>query len=106
MDGKRYDVRTSRNVWSMLPAQIKWKGITKHFAAFPEELPLRCLRIGCPGLSTSVVYDPFCGSGQTGRAAMSLGLSFLGTELNPEYAILSRERIEAAVRKRGFGFYA
>jgi len=108
LDGRLHYVRTSRNVWSITPGgSIKWKkGGTKHVAAFPEELPLRCLRIGCPGLSTSVVYDPFCGSGQTGRAAMSLGLSFLGTELNPEYARLSRERIEAAVRKRGFGFYA
>lgn len=42
-----------------------------HFAAFPEELPRRCIASGCkPG---GVVLDPCSGSGTTGAAAQALG---------------------------------
>lgn len=40
-----------------------------------------------------VVLDPFCGSGSTGRAAVAEGFSFVGIELNPEYAEIARARI-------------
>ena len=39
------------------------------------------------------VLDPFCGSGSTGRAAVAEGFSFIGIELDPEYAAIARARI-------------
>ena len=41
----------------------------------------------------ATVLDPFSGSGTTGVVALRLGRSYVGIELNPEYAALSRERI-------------
>ncbi len=40
-----------------------------------------------------VVLDPFAGSGTTGMVAASLGRSFIGIELNPEYIAMAEERI-------------
>lgn len=40
------------------------------------------------------VLDPFVGSGTTGVVAKQLGRSFIGIELNPEYAAMARKRIE------------
>jgi hypothetical protein len=41
----------------------------------------------------SLVIDPFCGSGTTGVVAVRHGRHFLGIELNPAYAEMSRQRI-------------
>jgi len=41
----------------------------------------------------ATVFDPFTGSGTTGMVANRLGRSFVGTELNPEYAEMARRRI-------------
>jgi hypothetical protein len=40
-----------------------------------------------------VVLDPFAGAGTTGMVALRRGRSFVGIELNPEYADLARWRI-------------
>lgn len=42
-----------------------------------------------------VVLDPFSGSGTTGMVATELGRVYVGCELNPEYAEMSRTRIES-----------
>jgi len=42
-----------------------------------------------------VVLDPMAGSGQTGRAALSLGRSVILNDLNPSYCDLAQERLEA-----------
>lgn len=42
-----------------------------------------------------LVVDPFCGSGTTGVAAIRLGRRFIGLEVDPTYAALARERLEA-----------
>ncbi len=44
----------------------------------------------------AIVYDPFTGSGTTGKVALELGRSFLGTELNPEYMKLIEDRMATA----------
>ena len=41
------------------------------------------------------VLDPFIGAGTTGLVAEQLGRDWLGIELNPEYAAMAMERIEA-----------
>ena len=83
------DVVTSRNlrtVWEF-PTQ-PFKGA--HFATYPEALVEPCILAGTePG---DLVLDPFCGAGTTGLVARRFGRSFLGFELNPDYAELARRR--------------
>jgi DNA modification methylase len=43
--------------------------------------------------SSSLVLDPFTGSGTTGIVALRHGRDFVGTELNPEYAQMAEQRI-------------
>ena len=51
-----------------------------------------CRLITPPG---GTILDPFMGSGSTGKAAIREGFSFIGIELDPEYAEIARKRIEA-----------
>jgi DNA modification methylase len=65
-----------------------------HFAAFPIDLPTRCIQAGCkPG---GIVLDMFCGTGTTGLAALALGRRFTGVELSPAFAALAAERLRHA----------
>ncbi len=65
-----------------------------HFAAFPPEIPSRCIKAGCkPG---GMVLDPFCGTGTTGLAALALGRRFTGIDLNPAFAELAAGRLRRA----------
>jgi DNA modification methylase len=65
-----------------------------HFAAFPIDIPLRCIQAGCkPG---GTVLDPFCGTGTTGLAARQLGRRFTGIDLNPAFLALAAERLRQA----------
>jgi site-specific DNA-methyltransferase (adenine-specific) len=45
-----------------------------------------------------LVFDPFCGSGTTAVAAKELNRSFVGAELEEEYAELAARRVAAAER--------
>jgi site-specific DNA-methyltransferase (adenine-specific) len=42
------------------------------------------------------IFDPFMGSGSTGKAALMDGFNFIGTELDPGYFEIAKRRIEAA----------
>ena len=65
-----------------------------HFAAYPIDLPLRCIAAGCkPG---GTVLDPFTGTGTTGLAARQLGRRFTGIELSARFAALAAERLSTA----------
>jgi site-specific DNA-methyltransferase (cytosine-N4-specific) len=66
-----------------------------HFAAYPIDLPLRCIVAGCkPG---GTVLDPFAGSGTTGLAAIQLGRRFTGIDLSPDFARLAAGRLAQAL---------
>jgi len=67
-----------------------------HYSRFPEELPRRCIEAyGCTGPEV-VVLDPFSGSGTTGIAALRLGCSYVGFEIDPIQVRASNERLRAA----------
>jgi DNA modification methylase len=79
-----------REVWSV-PTR-PYRG--PHYAAYPIELPLRCIAAGCrPG---GLVLDPFAGTGTTGLAAVQLGRQFTGIDLNPEFVHLAADRLRHA----------
>lgn len=67
------------------------RGLRGHNAAYPIELPQRCIEAGSPIGGT--VLDPFFGAGSTGLAAQRSGRNAIGIELNPAYAAIARERI-------------
>jgi site-specific DNA-methyltransferase (cytosine-N4-specific) len=57
----------------------------------PEKLVEPCVMAGSrPG---DLVLDPFAGAGTVGVVADRLERSFVGIELNPEYAAMARRRI-------------
>ncbi|MBV9661874.1 MAG: site-specific DNA-methyltransferase, partial [Acidimicrobiales bacterium] len=61
------------------------------------------LKPGCHcggGWQPGVVLDPFFGSGTVGVVAEKLGRDWVGIELNPAYAALAQQRIDAARNKR------
>jgi DNA modification methylase len=62
-----------------------------HYAAFPSEIPRRCILAGSrPG---DTILDPFLGSGTTALVANQLGRRAIGIELSPTYAEMARARI-------------
>lgn len=63
-----------------------------HGAVFPEELAVRVLENFTS--EGDVVYDPFMGSGTTGKVASVMGRRFIGSEISPEYCEIARRRIE------------
>ena len=105
--------KNMRSVWSIntVPSKIK------HFAMFPEKLIERPILAGCPVLicktcgktfsenkdicwcghdnfETGIVLDPFMGSGTTARVAKKNMRNYIGIELNPEYAEVSRKSLQ------------
>jgi DNA modification methylase len=89
--------RNPGDVWSV-PTR-PYKG--PHFAAYPVDLPLRCIAAGCkPG---GTVLDPFAGSGTTGLAAIQLGRRFTGIDISPDFVQLAAGRLAQAVASRQEG---
>jgi DNA modification methylase len=68
-----------------------------HPTVKPNDLMRYLCRLVTPPGGT--VFDPFCGSGSTGKAAVMEGFQFIGIELNPEYAAIAEARIRAEVEK-------
>ncbi len=62
-----------------------------HIAMFPLELPRRLIKMF--SFAGETVLDPFAGSGTTIKAAMDLGRSGVGYEINPEFAPAIRKRL-------------
>ena len=46
-----------------------------------------------------LVLDPFCGSGSTGKAALSEGFRFVGIDLDATHTTISNARCEHAAKK-------
>ncbi len=83
------DKRNRRTVWTV--SSSPYKGA--HFAVYPPKLIEPMIKAGCP--AGGVVLDPFFGSGTTGLVARSLGMRYIGIEINPEYIALANKRIGA-----------
>jgi len=62
-----------------------------HFATFPEDLIVPCIKAGCP--EEGIVLDPFMGAGTTALVAHKLNRNYIGSELNPEYCEIAEKRL-------------
>ena len=85
------DKKNKRDVWNVAVKSYK----EAHFATYPPELITPCILAGTK--EGDLVLDPFSGSGTTGEVALQHGRNYIGLELNPDYAELSRKRLTEAV---------
>jgi DNA modification methylase len=76
-----------RSVWTVNTMPYK----EAHFATFPEELIVDCIKAGCP--EGGVVLDPFMGAGTTALVVRKLNRNYIGFELNPEYIRIAEKRL-------------
>jgi DNA modification methylase len=82
--------RNPGDVWSIPTTPLP----EAHFAAFPPELPRRCIKAGCrPG---GTVLDPFSGAGTTAMAAQQLGRKAIGIDLVAAYHDIALRRMSDA----------
>jgi DNA modification methylase len=82
-----------RSVWEIGSERIAG---TAHYSRFPVDLPRRCVSaLGRRGPAV-VVLDPFSGSGTTGLAALALGCSYIGFEIDPDQVAAANARLAAA----------
>ena len=88
MSGVTGETKNKRDVWTI--ATKPFKGA--HFAVMPEALVEPCVLAGSQEGDT--VLDPFTGSGTVAVVANRLGRNFVGTELNPEYGEIAKNRIK------------
>jgi DNA modification methylase len=79
-----------KSVWEFPNEHIKG---TKHYSRFPLELPSRCIQAYGKSGEDIIILDPYSGSGTTGLAAMKLGCSYIGFEIDPEQVVASNERL-------------
>ncbi len=82
-----------RSVWSIPTAPKREKLHGSHPTQKPLELLLRLIAI-C-SKEGDIVLDPFCGSGTSGVAALTLGRKYIGIDLDIEHLALAKRRIEA-----------
>jgi site-specific DNA-methyltransferase (adenine-specific) len=66
----------------------------------PTQKPLRLLRRALLASTREgdLVFDPFCGSGTTAVAAKELNRTFVGAELEEEFARLAARRVRVTER--------
>lgn len=93
-------VRCRGNTWFLPYDTIQSRDRERpHPATFPWRLPAYCLRLH--GQSRlGLVVDPFLGLGSTSVACATLGVGFLGIEMDEHYLAEAVARTKAALKKR------
>lgn len=89
-----YAKRNKRSVWEVGTEPNSFA----HFATFPQKLIEPMILAGCP--KDGIVLDPFMGSGTTGLVARKLGRHYIGSELNPEYVAIAKDRLRLPFEPR------
>lgn len=98
-NGKRKvkDIGARFNVWKLSPVQSQ-KERTGHPAQFPEQLAND--HIISWSREKDIVFDPFMGSGTTGKMALLNNRNFIGIELDESYFNIAKQRIEEAGKEK------
>jgi DNA modification methylase len=87
MTGKLYPKKNKRTVWTVPTKPFA----EAHFATFPPDLIVDCIKAGCP--ENGIVLDPFAGSGTTCEVSLRLDRKYVGIELNPKYIKIANKRL-------------
>jgi len=82
------------DVWSISTRPLR----EAHFAAYPIDIPLRCIAAGCP--PDGVVLDPFSGAATTGLAARQLDRTYIGIDLNRDFHDIGLRRLSHLHQQR------
>ena len=92
------DWRPTTNCWHITYQSKATKEITKeiagdkkHPAIFPTKLVEKCIKVS--GLKKGIVFDPFMGTGTTGKVAKQMNLDFIGIEIDEDYFNFAKDRI-------------
>lgn len=80
------------SIWEFGNEKIDGKA---HYSRFPIELPKRCIDAYGRAGKDVIVFDPFSGSGTTGIAAIKMGCSYIGFEIEKEHVAESNKRIKS-----------
>ena len=86
------DLKCRGNVWPLKYKTVQSREEKRHNDRFPLDLPLWCLRLANLNPS-SMVVDPFNGSGTTGVACKIEGHHYIGFEINQQYVNYARNWI-------------
>jgi len=86
--------RYKDNIWDIAIAQNK----TEHPAVFPEQLAND--HIISWSNEGDIVYDPFAGSGTTGKMAMLNKRKCIMSEISAEYCEIIKKRLEPIINER------
>jgi DNA modification methylase len=86
------------SVWKL----VQTPNLLPHCSTFPLDLPLQC--ISASGVvGRGLIFDPFMGSGTTGKAARMAGHDYIGFELDPEMCkIANTDETDAAQQSISF----
>lgn len=76
----------TKDVWFITP-----RSTDEHPAVFPEEIPIRIIRLFNHARG-SIVLDPFCGTGTTLMAAKKLGFKSIGIDISKRYCQRAAEQ--------------
>lgn len=93
--GNGWGVYVKRHIWNGFVRESE-RGKTLH----PSQKPVEVMKWTMERLHLKVgdtVLDPYTGSGATGLAALSLGINFIGIEIDETYFNIAKERIESLV---------
>jgi site-specific DNA-methyltransferase (adenine-specific)/modification methylase len=100
--------------WTTGQAELAWTNIDRPIRTFrfaqceqanegpklhPTQKPLALMQWCFKWFDGDVILDPYCGSGTTGVAALSLGKTFIGIEREEKYFSIACRRIEDAQRQ-------
>lgn len=96
----RHEFRVSPPVKSVWEFPNEHPNGVRHFSRFPLELPRRCIDAYGKLGPEVIVLDPFSGSGTTGVAALLLGCSYIGFEIEEGLVTASNEEL-VTVNARG-----
>ena len=87
-----------KTVWSIKPPSKEEKKFGKH----PTQKPVRLLErvILASTNPGDFIFDPFAGSATTGIAAIRHDRKFVGCELEKEFILLSKNRLQPAIEEK------
>jgi len=81
-----------KTAWTDIKGESTRRG---HPAPFPIELAERLIRLF--SFAGDVVLDPFVGTGTTALAAINVGRNSVGTDCDPDYIRMAKERLQRAI---------
>lgn len=96
------EYKTKSNIWTYnvgIPHSTDDKEAYKHPAIFPEALASDHIMTWTN--EGDLVFDPFTGSGTTGKIAVQLRRRFIGAELSAEYHEIAMTRIKRGHEQPG-----